>query len=101
MLLHIGDNVSIPLERVLFIINARNMMPETERYIRRMQKTNHMIAACKGKPKSYIVTRERTRDTVYASLIAPATLEKRWKSEINREYLLDAAVVSVDIRELL
>ena len=100
MLLHIGDNVAIPLERVLFIINARRMMPDTEQYIRRMERTDHMVSACRGRPKSYIVTRERTRDTVYASLIAPATLEKRWRDEISRSYLRDTAVVSVDIRGL-
>lgn len=94
MLLHIGGDVGIPLARVLFVLNAVGMTPRTKEYIDRARKQRRYIR-CGGKAKSYIVVREQRRETVYESLIAAATLEKRWRDEVNRKYLNDIAVLSI------
>ena len=52
-----------------------------------------------GKVKSYVVLKERGRERVFASHIASATLEKRWKSEIGREYLNEVAVLTISEAE--
>ena len=94
MLLHIGADVSIPLDKILFVINERGMMPLTKAYIDRARRERR-LTPCAGKVKSYIVLRERGKEKVFASHIASATLEKRWRSEIGREYLNDVAVLTV------
>ena len=94
MLLHIGADVSIPLDKILFVLNERGMTPPTKAYIDRARRERR-LTPCAGKVKSYVVLRERGREKVFASHIASATLEKRWKSEICREYLNDVAVLTV------
>jgi hypothetical protein len=94
MLLHIGADVSIPLERIVFVLNGRGMTPGTKAYIDRARRERR-FTPCAGREKSYLVLRERGRETVVASHIASATLEKRWRSEICREYLNEAAVLTV------
>ena len=94
MLLHIGADVSIPLDKILFIINEACITPPTKAYIDRARRERR-LTPCAGKVKSYVVLRERGREKVFASHIASATLEKRWKSEICREYLNDVAVLTV------
>ena len=94
MLLHIGADVSIPLDRILFVLNERGMTPPTRAYIERARR-DRRLTPCAGKVKSYIVLRERGKEKVFASHIASSTLEKRWRSEIGREYLNDVAVLTV------
>jgi len=94
MLLHIGADVSIPLERILFVINERGMTPATKAYIDRARKQRR-FTPCAGKAKSFVVLRERGREKVVASHIASSTLEKRWKSEITRAYLKEVAVLTI------
>ena len=95
MLLHLGGNVSVPLERLLFVLNDRGMTPRTRAYVERA-KREHRYNSCAGTPKAYAVVQERGKEIVYASMIASATLEKRWRDETGRRYLLDTAVVSVE-----
>ena len=94
MLLHIGADVSIPLDRILFVLNERGMTPPTRAYIERARR-DRRLTPCAGKVKSYIVLRERGKEKVFASHIASSTLEKRWRSEIGREYLNHVAVLTV------
>ena len=94
MLLHIGENRSIPLSQILFVLNGREIMPGTKAYVDRARRERR-YEACAGKPKSYVVAAERGRTVVHASMIASATLEKRWRDEIDRRYLLEEAVLTV------
>ena len=96
MLLHIGDNVGLPLERVLFVLNARGMTARTRSCIEQAKKERR-YTHCGATPKAYVVTQERGREHVYESAIASATLEKRWRDEVARRYLTETAVVSVDM----
>jgi hypothetical protein len=94
MQLHIGADVSIPLDKVLFVINDTGMTPPTKAFIEKARRERR-LTPCVGKAKSYVVLKERNRERVFASHIASATLEKRWKSEISREYLNEIAVLTI------
>jgi len=98
MLLHIGAVVSIPLDRILFVLNEKGMTPPTKAYIDRARR-EHRLTPCVGKAKSYVVLRERGKEKVVASHIASSTLEKRWKSEIGRESLNEVAVLTISEAE--
>ena len=95
MLLHIGGNAGVPLERLLFILSEKGMTPRTRAFVEQARR-EHRYNGCAGTPKAYAVVRDRGKEIVYASMIAPATLEKRWRDEIGRRYLFDTAVVSVE-----
>ena len=94
MQLHIGADVSIPLDKILFVLNETGMTEPTRAFIEKARRERR-LTPCAGRTKSYVVLKERGRERVFASHIASATLEKRWKSEIGREYLNEAAVLTV------
>jgi hypothetical protein len=94
MQLHIGADVSIPLDKVLFVLNEKGMTPSSKAFIEKARKERR-LTPCVGKANSYVVLKERGRDRVFASHIASATLEKRWKSEVDREYLNEVAVLTI------
>ena len=98
MQLHIGADVSIPLDKILFVLNDTGMTPPTKAFIEKARKERR-LTPCVGKVKSYVVLKERGRERVFASHIAVATLEKRWKSEISREYLNEIAVLTISEAE--
>ncbi|NLI53389.1 MAG: DUF370 domain-containing protein [Clostridiales bacterium] len=98
MQLHIGADVSIPLDKILFVLNEKGMTPPTKAFLDRARRERR-FTPCAGKAKSYVVLRERGRERVFASHIASATLEKRWKSEISREYLNEVAVLTISEAE--
>ena len=75
MLLHIGADVGIPLDRILFVLNERGMTQQTRTYIEKA-KRERRLTPCAGTVKSYIVLRERGKEKVFASHIASATLGK-------------------------
>ena len=94
MQLHIGADVSIPLDKILFVLNETGMTQPSKTFIEKARRERR-FTPCVGKTKSYVVLKERGKERVIASHIAAATLEKRWKSEIGREYLNEVAVLSV------
>jgi len=94
MLLHIGADVSIPLDKILFVLNDKGMTQPTKSYLDRARKERR-LTPCAGKAKAYVVLRERGKEKVFASHIASSTLEKRWKSEISREHLNETAVLTI------
>lgn len=94
MQLHIGADVSIPLDKILFVLNETGMTQPTKTFIEKARRERR-FTPCVGKIKSYVVLKERGRERVFASHIASATLEKRWKSEIGREYLNEVAVLTI------
>ena len=95
---HIGADVSVPQDKVLFVLNASGMTPPTRAFVEKARKERR-LTPCAGKVKSYVVLKERGRERVFASHIASATLEKRWKSEIGREYLNEVAVLTISEAE--
>ncbi len=85
MQLHIGGDRSIPLDRLLFILNERGMTVRTRAYVEQAKQTRRYMKCETGKPKSYAVSLEHGREVVYATNIASATLEKRWRQAITHE----------------
>lgn len=99
MLLHIGGGVSVPLERLICVLNVRALSDETRRFIERARQ-EHRYQGCAGKPKSYLLINGRGgREMVYESVIAATTLQKRWKSACLHEQIQELAVLSVTAAE--
>ena len=94
MLLHIGADVSITLDKILFVVHDKGMTQPTKAYLDRARRERR-FSPCAGKAKAYVVVRGRGKEKVFASHIASSTLEKRWKSGINREYLNGTAILTI------
>ena len=100
MLLHIGENEGIPLEKVLFVLNAEKIQPMTREYVETLKRAKR-YRSCGGDVKAYVVTSDKGRDMIHESMIASATLEKRWRAQLRRTELNSLAVLSVtDSREV-
>lgn len=98
MLLHIGADQAVPLDKLKFILNARGMTPLTAAFIERA-KQEHRFTACAGRAKSYVAAEERGREIVYASPLTAGTLEKRLRGEISHQTLSEAAVLTAFWKE--
>lgn len=94
MLLHIGNNVTIPFERLQFVLNARNMSAETKALVERARRARR-LRKCEGTPKCYVVITERGHETVYESVLSSTTLLKRAREETERKFIVEEAVLSV------
>lgn len=94
MQLHIGEDVSIPLGGLICVLNRTGMMPDTEAYIARAKKRRR-FRNCRGEAKSYLLVNEHGREVVYASPIAAATLEKRLRAEVHRDWVRECAVLTI------
>ena len=100
MLLHLGGDTTIPLEKLVMVLNAAGMQPRTRAYID-LAVRERRYEPCAGRPKSYAVVLERGREIVHASAIASATLEKRWRDEILHRALFEAAVLTTEPRDTI
>jgi len=99
MLLHIGGDVSSPLEKLICVLNVKGLSEDSRRYIERL-KAEHRYRTCEGKPKAYVlINGYGNREVVCESHIAPATLEKRWRSACLHEKIEELAVLSVTAAE--
>jgi len=99
MLLHIGGDVSIPLEKLICVLNVKGLSEDSRRYIERA-KVERRYRACAGKPKAYVlINGYGNREIVVESHIASATLQKRWKSACLHEKIVELAVLSVTAAE--
>ena len=99
MLLHIGGGVSVPLASLVCVLDARTLSADSRRLVERARQ-EHRYQGCPGAPRSYLVLLGRHgRETVYESVIAPATLQRRWKSACLHEQLQELAVLSVTAAE--
>lgn len=95
MVLHLGDDLTIPIDKLIMIISVAGMMPMTRAYVEKAVKERR-YRDCQGKAKSYALVRERGKDVIYASMIAPATLYKRLDDSISRRGVFEAAVLTVE-----
>jgi len=75
MYLQVGADVSIPIDRIVAILDARALSkePVTRAYLERLRGRQALRDVCDGEVQSYIVT-----DTlVYACSLTTATLRRR------------------------
>lgn len=94
MLLHIGGGESVPLDKLICVLGARNLPADTRQLIERARQ-EHRYEACAGRAKSYLLLRGRDgRETVRESAIAPSTLQKRWTEACLHEQLRRITVLS-------
>ena len=76
MYLHLGGDISLPLEEMLCIIDLRNIsrLPVNQMFLKEADKANKLRRVGEGEEmKSLILTNE----TVYLSPISSATLKRR------------------------
>ena len=97
MVLHLGEDLAIPVEQLLMILNGTNMTPELAAWVEGFKKQRR-FTACQGKAKSYALVRMpgKRGDRLYASSIAAATLHKRLNDTIARKDLFETAVLTVE-----
>ncbi|HSL85323.1 MAG TPA: extracellular matrix/biofilm biosynthesis regulator RemA family protein [Bacteroidales bacterium] len=75
MFLHIGSDYVVPLEEVVFIIDAAllNTSATTRSFIERIKSEKQIIDLTEESPKSYVIT----EDKIIYSPISSGTLQRR------------------------
>lgn len=77
MLLHIGGDTSIPLKRVVAVLNMENVSHDTLDFIDSIKNKNGVFEAGPAPHKSCVVTSDRGKVILYMSGISATTLSAR------------------------
>lgn len=83
MYLHLGNNISVPLDDIIGIFDLDNASTarDTRRYLRAAEEEGMVITVGEELPKSLIVCCPRgSWQRVYISPLASATLQGRWEN---------------------
>ena len=77
--LHIGNNVMIPDHRIIGIFDLDNTSTSkhTRAYLERAQREGRIVDVSSDLPRSFVVTSEQGRETVYLTQISSRTLLRR------------------------
>ena len=80
MYLHLGSNVSVPLDDIIGIFDLDNASTSKRtREFLSAAEAEGQVVPCDDLPKSFVVTAEYGMDRVYLTSLSSATLEKRIK----------------------
>lgn len=82
MYLHLGNDVIVNHSDIIGVFDIENtsISKYTKEYLRSNQQGKKIINVTKDIPKSFVITFDKSKkEKVYLSLLAPATLKKRFK----------------------
>ncbi len=82
MYLHLGNDVIVNHSDIIGVFDIENtsISKYTKEYLRSNQQGKKIINVTKDIPKSFVITFDKNKkEKVYLSLLAPATLKKRFK----------------------
>ncbi len=79
MYLFLGGDVSVREDSIIGVFDMDNttVAASTRKFLSRAQKEGRVITVSYELPKSFCLTSEGEKETVYISQISPATLKKR------------------------
>ncbi len=79
MIIHIGNDIILHEEEIIGIFDLENssISKFTKEYLRKKQQENQVISVTRELPKSFVVTVNHKKESVYLSQLAPSTLKKR------------------------
>lgn len=82
MYLHIGNNYSVDTRDIVAIFDIENTTvgKSTKLLLERAEKEHKCVYTTYEMPKSFIITMKNSRERVYISQLAAATLRKRLES---------------------
>ena len=84
MYLHLGSDVAVNTADIIGIFDMDNttVSAKTRKFLKRAQKNGEISDITEDLPKSFVVTKNADKITVYISSLATRTLLKRANSEI-------------------
>lgn len=79
MFIHIGENMVIPLDGVIAImdIESASMSNDTKQFLKIADEEGFIVRVTKDDPKSFILAEVNKKSVVYLSPISSITLCKR------------------------
>lgn len=79
MILHLGSDCIVPLKEVIAIFDAEAMSKskDMKAYIENKLEKECFFCCKKEEIKTYVLTRKKEKDLIYASAISSQTLYKR------------------------
>ena len=77
MLLHIGNDVSVIMSKVIAVLNLEQRSQDTDELIASLEKDGKVIQVCPPPHKSCVVVKEKKGTVIYMSGISAATLGAR------------------------
>ena len=84
MYIHIGSGVVLPSASIIGVFDMDNSTGsrDTVEYLNRAEREGRLINIAEDIPRSFVVSREGDRETVYLCQINTATILKRSESRV-------------------
>ena len=85
MYLHLGQNTVVDTEQLLGVFDLDNstVSKHTRDFLARAQKEGRVVNVSMELPKSFVVCRDKERETVYLSQLSSATLLRRSQERLS------------------
>ena len=85
MYLHLGQNTVVDTEQLLGVFDLDNstVSKHTRDFLARAQKEGRVVNVSMELPKSFVVCRDKERETVYLSQLSSATLLRRSQKRLS------------------
>lgn len=79
MYIHLGGDFVVPEEKIIgiFDLEKTTVSKITKDFLSRSEKRKEIVNVSYELPKSFILTNDNQKNTVYISQISPLTLNKR------------------------
>lgn len=79
MLLHLGENVVVPIKDVIGIFDLQSTMysSDTIQFLRMAEEDGFVERITDEKPKSFVISEVNKKSKIYLSPISSSTLTKR------------------------
>ena len=83
MYLHLGNDFTVDDKTIVGVFDIENttVSKRGRRFLPDAEKNGQVINASEDLPRSFIITEDRGKTTVYISSISPQTLLKRSKAD--------------------
>lgn len=90
MYLHLGEDVIIPINNLIGMIdiNLDFYGSDTNHFLKLAREDGFVIKVNDGEPKTIIISEERKKSKIYITSISTRTLNSRIK-KLNKEYRLN------------
>jgi len=85
---HIGDNVSIYIRDVIaiFDLETTTTTRDTREFLKIAEEEGFVVTVSDDMPKSFVITEKDGQSIIYLSPISSATLRKRLKDLLQKEF---------------
>lgn len=87
MFIHIGDNISIPINEIvgIFDLEGTTITGVTRDFLKVAEEEGFVITVSDRMPKSFVITEKNKQNMIYITSLSVSTLKKRMEEWLDKK----------------